>query len=93
MNGLLARAKTGREGLTRRSTWSRLQSAVASLRQALHTRPSRLLRVRETLAIGEKRQLLIVQCGEKQLLIGVAGNSLTMLAEVTALAQPEDRTA
>jgi flagellar biogenesis protein FliO len=40
------------------------------------------LRVREALAIGEKRQLLIVQCGEKQLLIGAAGNCLTMLAEL-----------
>lgn len=44
----------------------------------------RRLRVAESLAIGEKRQLLIVECGTRQLLIGAAGNSLTTLAELDA---------
>lgn len=45
-------------------------------------RAPRQLHVRETLQIGEKRQLLVVQVGERQLLIGAAGNCLTMLAEL-----------
>lgn len=55
--------------------WARLQ-------QSFHGRTVRRLRVRETLALGEKRQLLIVECGERQLLIGAAGNFLTMLTEL-----------
>jgi flagellar biogenesis protein FliO len=43
----------------------------------------RQLRVRETLQIGEKRQLLVVDVGGRQLLIGAAGNCLTMLAELS----------
>jgi flagellar biogenesis protein FliO len=54
----------------------------ARLRQSFLGRPLRQLRVRETLALGDKRQLLIVECGERQLLIGAAGNFLTMLAEL-----------
>jgi len=45
-------------------------------------RPVRRLRIAETLAIGEKRQLLIVDCGERQFLVGAAGNFLTTLAEL-----------
>ena len=44
--------------------------------------PARQLRVRETLQIGDKRQLMVVDVGERQLLIGAAGNCLTMLAEL-----------
>src|SRR4051794_25400142 len=57
------------------SLWSRLQ-------QSFPGRTVRRLRVRETLALGDKRQLLIVECGERQLLIGAAGNFLTTLAEL-----------
>ena len=46
-------------------------------------RAPRQLRVRETLQIGEKRQLLVVDVGKRQLLIGAAGNCLTMLAELS----------
>jgi len=44
--------------------------------------PPRQLRVRETLQIGDKRQLMVVDVGQRQLLIGAAGNCLTMLAEL-----------
>jgi flagellar biogenesis protein FliO len=44
--------------------------------------PPRQLRVRETLQIGDKRQLMVVDVGERQLLIGAAGNCLTMLVEL-----------
>lgn len=52
------------------------------LMQRLQARPARRLRVSETLSLGEKRQLLLVECGDRQLLIGAAGNFLTTLAEL-----------
>lgn len=56
-------------------------------------RAPRQMHVRETLQIGEKRQLLVVEVGERQLLIGAAGNCLTMLAELERYsdADPEGR--
>jgi flagellar biogenesis protein FliO len=65
-------------------------SALAALRLRLRRywtvirtpAPARQLRVRETLQIGDKRQLMVVDVGERQLLIGAAGNCLTMLAEL-----------
>ena len=45
-------------------------------------RPPRRLRVAESLAIGEKRQLLIIECGDRRLLIGAAANFLATLAEL-----------
>lgn len=62
----------------RQTAWARLASYVAEWRSA---RPQRQLRVSETLSLGEKRQLHIVEFGARRLLIGTAGNFLTMLAE------------
>ena len=45
-------------------------------------RPRKRLRVLETLQLGEKRQLLVVAVGERQLLVGAAANFLATLAEV-----------
>ena len=45
-------------------------------------RPARQLRVKETLSIGDKRQLLIVECGSRRMLIGAAGNFITTLANL-----------
>jgi flagellar biogenesis protein FliO len=73
--------------------WSRLRFGLNGLQEKLRARSTKLLRVRETLAIGEKRQLLIVQCGEKRLLIGAAGNCLTMLAELAPSDKHEGETA
>lgn len=56
------------------------------LRRRAHVRQ---LRVSETLSLGEKRQLLIVECGDRQLLIGAAGNFLTTLAELQCVAAKE----
>jgi hypothetical protein len=52
-------------------------------------RPVRQMHVRETLQIGDKRQLMVVDVGERQLLIGAAGNCLTMLAELDRHSQTE----
>jgi hypothetical protein len=72
--------------------WIRVISLWARLQQSFPGRPVRRLRVRETLGLGEKRQLLIVECGERQLLIGAAGNFLTMLAELPAAERQKSET-
>ena len=61
------------------SIWQRLRISVQS---RLRERRRRRLRVCETLALGDKRQLLIIECGKRELLIGAAGNFLTTLAEL-----------
>lgn len=61
------------------SIWKRLR---ISLQSRLRERRQRRLRVCETLALGDKRQLLIVECGKRQLLIGAAGNFLATLADL-----------
>ncbi len=63
------------------NTWTRL---CALAHRVFPQRPQRRLRISETLALGDKRQLMIVQCGERQLLIGAAGNFLGTLAELSS---------
>jgi hypothetical protein len=53
------------------AVWQRLSRYWSVIRIE---RAPRQLHVRETLRIGEKRQLLAVDVGERQLLIGAAGN-------------------
>ncbi len=64
---------------------AQIKHALERARSIFQNRPARQLHVRETLAIGEKRQLLIVECGTRRMLIGVAGNFVAMLAELPAL--------
>lgn len=66
--------------------WSRLGRYWRLIRVE---RAPRRLRVRETLEIGEKRQLLLVDADGRQFLIGAAGNCLTLLAELEASTLPE----
>ncbi len=52
------------------------------------SRPARQLRLCETLALGEKRFLAVVECGPQKFLIGGAGNSVVLL---TRLNEPSPR--
>jgi flagellar biogenesis protein FliO len=63
--------------------------ALSRLRHVFPPARTRQLRVRETLALGEKRQLLIVECGEQRLLIGAAGNYMATLAELPPSEKPD----
>jgi flagellar biogenesis protein FliO len=47
------------------------------------------LRVTERLSLGDKRQLLVVEWGERRLLVGAAGNFLATLAQVKCLSKAE----
>ncbi|HEY7352458.1 MAG TPA: flagellar biosynthetic protein FliO [Terriglobales bacterium] len=60
----------------------RWMKVFAGLRRRFTKGPARLLRVRETLTLGEKRQLLLLDCGKRRLLIGTAGNYIAKIAEL-----------
>ena len=76
---LSAPAKTREPNLLMNTLRQRLRRYWSVIRTPV---PARQLRVRETLQIGDKRQLMVIAVGERQLLIGAAGNCLTMLAEL-----------
>ena len=66
-----------------RLAWGAIwERAARYFDEVRHRRPSKQLRVKEALSLGEKRQLFIVECGSRQLLIGTAGNFLATLAEL-----------
>jgi flagellar biogenesis protein FliO len=45
-------------------------------------RRTKTLRVQETLALGEKRFLAVVECGQQRFLIGCTATSLSLLASL-----------
>jgi len=73
-----ARGRAGRRILR----WLERQTQV--LQQWWGARPARQLRLCETLALGERRFLAVVECGQQKLLIGGAGGSLALLKELSA---------
>lgn len=89
--GVSWRAESCQAPRARNFLWGPAIRWWACLQRSFRSRPVRRLRVRETLALGDKRQLLIVECGERQLLIGAAGNFLTMLAELPAAENPKSQ--
>lgn len=73
-----------KRGLVRRF-WSGVKSHLGAIGQ----RRSRRLALVESLSLGEKRQLFIVRCGSRELLVGGAGNYLGTLAELSSSASRE----
>jgi len=61
------------------SLWARIAGYCS---QAGRRRDARQLRLKETLSLGEKRQLFLVECGKRQILIGTAGSFMTTLTEL-----------
>ncbi len=74
---------TERPARSGREWWSLLESAFlracAPLRRRI-CRPVRSLKLTETLSLGEKRFVAIVECADQRFLIGGAVNSVAMLA-------------
>jgi flagellar biogenesis protein FliO len=62
-----------------------LMARAASLHRGLQRRRSeRRLRLSETLSLGEKRFLAIVQFRHQEFLVGGTGNSIALLAKLDA---------
>jgi len=68
---------------------------LTDLRRSWFSSPPRLLRVCETLPLGERRTMSIVQVGQERFLLGVTSGSLAMLAMLPGSeprgADPENR--
>jgi flagellar biogenesis protein FliO len=59
------------------------------LLQRWSARPARELRLCETLALGERRFLAVVEFGPRRFLIGGSGSSVVLLAQLPS-AGPEE---
>ena len=63
-------------------------------RRAVKTRKVRRLRVCETLSLGERRFVAVIEFDRQEFLVGGSGNSLELLArlhEGTVIAEPSSR--
>jgi flagellar biogenesis protein FliO len=57
---------------------------AAGVHKCLRRRPARRLRLSETLSLGEKRFLAVVQFQQQEFLVGGTGNSIALLARLDA---------
>jgi hypothetical protein len=71
-------------GSTRLETaWmTALKEAWGRARRALGPRKARRLRVRETLSLGDKRFLAVIEFDRQEFLVGGSGNSFALLARL-----------
>jgi flagellar biogenesis protein FliO len=73
--------RTGHGFLKRVGRWFSLRSPWGGRRQ-------RQLRLCENLALGERRFLSVVECGQQRFLLGGSPSSLVVLAELATDASP-----
>ena len=59
-----------------------LTAGAGSLHRCLKQRPPRRLRLSETLSLGDKRFLAVVQFQHQEFLVGATGNSIALLARL-----------
>jgi flagellar biogenesis protein FliO len=65
------------------TTWTAAFKEVwGRARRALGPRKARRLRVRETLSLGDKRFLAVIEFDRQEFLVGGSGNSLALLARL-----------
>jgi len=57
---------------------------LETVRRLTSSRRERQLKVRESASLGERRLLAIVECGERQFLIGASGQNVQLLAELSS---------
>ena len=80
------------------SFWPAVGSMLAALatrvRKSLDRRRSaRRLRLSETLSLGEKRFLAVVQFQQQEFLVGGTGNSIALLAKLNGPEAPDSHNA
>jgi flagellar biogenesis protein FliO len=64
--------------------WKLAWRWVHGLRHRLKARPEKLLRLTETLSLGERRFLAVVEFEQQKFLIGGTASSMCLLAELHA---------
>jgi len=62
--------------------WALARRWVHGLRRSWSARPEKLLRLTETLPLGERRFLAVVEFEQQKFLIGGTTNSVCLLAEL-----------
>jgi flagellar biogenesis protein FliO len=73
-----------RLGLALRSIWSSaLARLVVARRQLTGQRRERRLRLRETLSLGERRFLAVVEFQQQEFLVGGTGSSIALLTRLS----------
>ena len=71
------------EGATLLATWGlQVRHFGQWAQRALRSRHPRRLRVRETLSLGEKRFVAVIEYEGQELLVGGSGNSFALLARL-----------
>lgn len=75
----------------RGSGWRQALHWLSHLCNSWSGRPPRQLRLCETLALGERRFLSLVELGEQRFLVGGTGSSLSLLAVLGHSSQPESK--
>ena len=73
--GSPAISRAGTAGTILKNLWQSLSSTIK-------TRKPRRLRVRETLSLGERRFLAVIEFDRQEFLVGGTGNSLELLARL-----------
>jgi flagellar biogenesis protein FliO len=69
---------------------ARMGQWLAALGRSWRSRPSRQLRLQETLALGERRFLAVVEFERQKFLIAGTGNSVAMLARLPTERSAQD---
>ena len=70
-------------GTQSETAWSAaLKDVWGRARRALRPRRARRLRVRETLSLGDKRFLAVIEFDRQEFLVGGSGNSFALLARL-----------
>lgn len=64
--------------------WALAWRWVYGLRGRMNARPKKLLRVAETLSLGERRFLAVVEFEQQKFLIGGTASSVCLLADLRA---------
>lgn len=73
--------------------WAKLGGRLQGLRARWRPRPARQLRLCETLGLGERRFLAVVQFEQQRFLIAGTGTAVAMLAQLPAVESAELRNA
>lgn len=72
--------------------WQRLGAVLRRLFPGVTVRRrERQLHLRETLALGDRRYLAIVECRGKEFLVGCTGSSISLLSTLPAREGPEGK--
>jgi flagellar biogenesis protein FliO len=66
-----------------RTVWAvALENLWQGIRRAVKSRKVRRLRVRETLSLGDRRFVAVIEFDRQEFLVGGSGNSLELLARL-----------